>query len=262
MNWINALMNDYYTFLKEKTLVSTSNHSDWIEISTPFVGLFNDAVDIYVRKEGNKIILSDDGNTIRDLGLSGIEISRSSKRKEILNHILHNYGVEIRNNELIAEASERDFPQKKLNLVSSILETADMYYLAKHTVASVFREDVRAYLDEQEVIYTPYFISKGSTGLEFTFDFQIAYHHTEIVIKSFNSVNKMNLPHFLFTWEDIKKVREQQTQKKVFGLAVINDIDREVNEEFLTALESKGAQHILWSKRHEPDNIKKLKQVA
>jgi len=262
MNWINTLMDDYYSFLKEKTLVSTSNSSDWVEISTPFVGLFNDTVDIYAKKEGNRIILSDDGNTLRDLELSGLEISRSPKRKEILDRILINYGVRINNEELITEATERDFPQKKLNLISAISETADMYYLAKHTVASVFREDVKSYLDEQELIYTPYFISKGSTGLEFTFDFQIAYRNTEIVIKSFNSVNKMNLPHFLFTWDDIKKVREQQTQKDIIGLAVINDIDREVSDEYLSALDSKGAQYILWSQRHTPENIKKIKLVA
>ncbi len=262
MNWINALMEDYYAFLKEKTLVTVSNSSTWVEISTPFVGLFNDTVDIYAKKEGNKIILSDDGNTLRDLELSGLEITRSPKRKEILDRILINYGVRINNEELTTEATERDFPQKKLNLISAISETSDMYYLAKHTVASVFREDVKAYLDEQELIYTPYFISKGSTGLEFTFDFQIAYRNTEIVIKSFNSVNKMNLPHFLFTWDDIKKVREQQTQKEIIGLAVINDIDREVSDEYLSALDNKGAQYILWSQRHTPENINKLKLVA
>lgn len=262
MTWINTLMDDYYSFLKEKTLVTTNNSSDWVEISTPFVGLFNDTVDIYAKKEGNKIVLSDDGNTLRDLELSGLEITRSPKRKEILDRILINYGVRINNDELTTEATERDFPQKKLNLISAISETADMYYLAKHTVASVFREDVKAYLDEQELIYTPYFISKGSTGLEFTFDFQIAYKNTEIVIKSFNSVNKMNLPHFLFTWDDIKKVREQQTQKEIIGLAVINDIEREVSDEYLSALDNKGAQYILWSKRHSPENINKIKLVA
>lgn len=258
MSWVNPLMNDYYTFLKEKTLVTPSNNSDWVEISTPFVGLFNDTLDIYAKKEGSKIILSDDGNTLRDLELSGLEISRSPKRKEILDRILVNYGVRMYNDELITEASERDFPQKKLNLLSAISETADMYYLARHTVASVFREDVKAYLDEQELIYTPYFISKGSTGLEFTFDFQIAYRNTEIVIKSFNSINKMNLPQFLFTWDDIKKVREQQSGKKIMGLAIINDLDREINDEYLAALESKGAQHILWSQRHSPENRGKL----
>lgn len=262
MSWINSLMNDYYAFLKEKTLVTASNSSDWVEISTPFIGLFNDTVDIYAKKEGSRIILSDDGNTLRDLELSGLEISRSPKRKEILDRILINYGVRIDNDELTVEATEKDFPQKKLNLISAISETADMYYLARHTVASVFREDVKNYLDEQELIYTPYFISKGSTGLEFTFDFQIAYRNTEIVIKSFNSINKMNLPHFLFTWDDIKKVREQQTQKEIIGLAIINDIDREVSEEYLSALESKGAQHILWSQRHTPENVNKLKLAS
>lgn len=259
MNWINDLMDNYYSFLKEKTLITVNTASEWVEISTPFTGLFNDSLDIYARKDGNRIVLSDDGNTLRDLELSGLEISRSPKRKDILDRILINYGVKIFDEELRVDATEKDFPQKKLNLIAAISEVSDMYYLARHTVASVFREDVKSYLDEQELIYTPYFISKGSTGLEFTFDFQIAYKNSEIVIKSFNSINKMNLPHFLFTWEDIKKVREQQTQKDIIGLAIINDVDRDINDEYLSALDSKGAQHILWSERHAPDNIGKLK---
>lgn len=262
MNWINNLVDDYYTFLKEKTLITTSSTSDWVEISTPFVGLFNDTIDIYAKKEGNRIILSDDGNTLRDLELSGLEVSRSPKRKEILDRILINYGVRISNDELVTEATEKDFPQKKLNMISAISETSDMYYLARHTVASVFREDVKAYLDELELVYTPYFISKGSTGLDFTFDFQIAYRKTEIVIKSFNSVNKMNLSHFLFTWDDIRRVREQQTEKEIVGLAIINDVDRELNEEYLMALNNKGAESILWSQRHQRENTEKLKLAS
>src|SRR5689334_8874202 len=105
MNWIDSLMNDYYAFLKDKTLVSASNESEWVEISTPFIGLFNDTVDIYAKKQGSKIILSDDGNTLRDLELSGLEITRSPKRKEILDRILINYGVHINNNELTTEAT-------------------------------------------------------------------------------------------------------------------------------------------------------------
>jgi Domain of unknown function DUF1828/Domain of unknown function DUF1829 len=262
MNWINTLMDNYYSFLKEKTILSDDTGSEWVEISTPFTGLFNDTLDIFVKKQGKKIIFSDDGNTLSNLELSGMEISRSPKRKELLKRILINYGVKLINNELITEANEKDFPQKKLNLLSAISETNDLYFLARHTVASVFREDVKNYLDEQEFIYTPHFISKGSTGLEFTFDFQIAYKNTEIVIKSFNSINKMNLPHFLFTWDDIKKVRERQSEKKVVGLAVINDIDKTVNAEYTEALDNYGAEHILWSERHRPESIQKLKEAA
>jgi len=72
----------------------------------------------------------------------------------------------------------------------------------------------------------------------------------------------MNLPHFLFTWDYIKKVREKQIQKEIIGLAVINDMDREISDEYLSALDNKGAQYILCSQRHSPDNIQNLKQAV
>lgn len=261
-NWINELIGNYYNFLKQKTAVITETGSNWVVISTPFIGLFNDTLEIYIKKENNKILLSDDGVTLKNLELVGSVISRSPRRKDLLERILLTYGIQLHNDELLVEANESNFAQKKHNLISAISEINDMYMLAKHTVASVFKEDVRGFLDEQKIIYTPQFISKGSTGLEFTFDFQIAYRNTEIVLKSFNSLNKINIPNFLFSWGDIKDVREKITGKKVVGLAIINDDEKEIQEEYLTALQSKNADYILWSKRHTPENISKLKEVA
>lgn len=262
MNWIDPLLDEYYRFLKQKTLTKESPLSEWIEISTPFTDVFNDTIDIYAKRQNGKIILSDDGKTFRNLELSGVEISRSANRKTIMDKILLSYGVHLENRELIIEATETTFPQKKLNLLSAISEANDLYVVAKHTVSSLFREDVKAYLDEQEVVYTPYFISKGSTGLEFAFDFQIAYKQSEILIKAFNSVNKLNLPHFLFTWDDVKQVRERQSEKKVIGLAFINDIDKDIKGEYLEALQSKGSEYILWSDRNNPDAAKKINPAA
>lgn len=262
MKWIDQILDDYFRFLKQKTVVHELPSSGWTEISTPFVDVFNDSIDIYVKKSDSKIILSDDSKTLRNLELSGIDISRSMQRKEMLERILVNYGVKLENDELIIEATEANFPQKKLNLLAAISESNDLYVMAKHTVASLFREDVQNYLDEQEIVYTPYFISKGSTGLEFTFDFQIAYKQTELLIKAFNSVNKLNLPHFLFTWDDVRQVRERQTSKNVVGLAIINNEDREVKGEYLEALQSKGAKYILWKERNKPENTTLLRKTG
>ena len=260
--WINELIDKYYDFLKGRTAVVTETGTDWAVISTPFIGLFNDTLDVYAKKDNGKILLSDDGITIKNLDLIGSPISRSPKRKDLLEKILLNYGVQFQDNEFITEATEQNFPQKKHNLVSAISEINDMYMLAKHTIASIFKDDVRDYLDEQQIIYTPQFISKGSTGLEFTFDFQIAYRDKEIVIKSFNSMNKLNLPNFLFTWDDIKSIREKVTDKQVVGLAIINDEEKEIQEEYLDALKSKNADYILWTQRHTPENVNKLKMAA
>ncbi|MFZ5977994.1 MAG: DUF1828 domain-containing protein [Hydrotalea sp. AMD] len=261
-NWVNELIDKYYDFLKGRTSVITETGSNWAVISTPFIGLFNDTLEVYAKKDNGKILMSDDGVTIKNLDLIGSPISRSPKRKDLLERILLTYGIQLQDDELIVEATENNFAQKKHNLISAISEINDMYMMAKHTVASVFKEDVQGYLDEQQIIYTPQFISKGSTGLEFTFDFQIAYREKEIVLKSFNTLNKLNLPNFLFTWEDIKSVRERVTNKQVIGLAVINDEEKEIQEEYLDALRSKNADFILWSQRHTPENIGKLKIAA
>jgi hypothetical protein len=258
-NWVNELIDKYYDFLKGRTAVISETGSDWSVISTPFLGLFNDTLEIYAKKENEKILLSDDGVTLKNMELIGINISRSPKRKDLLERILLNYGIQIHDDEFIVEANENNFAQKKHNLISAISEINDMYMLAKHTIVSIFKEDVKTFLDEQQIIYTPQFISKGSTGLEFTFDFQIAYREKEIVLKSFNTLNKINLPNFLFSWEDIKTVREKITNKQVVALAVINDEEKDIQQEYLDALTSKNADFILWSQRHNPDNISKLK---
>jgi len=258
---INECVNNYFQFLKDRTLV-IEQKSGWTQIRTPFINVFNDTIDIYARKDKEKIFLSDDGETLRNLELAGVDISRSPKRNDFLNKILLNYGVSLNDNELIVESAEKEFPQKKFNLLSAITEANDLYALAKHTITSLFLEDVKEYFDEQELTYTPSFMSRGASGIEFTFDFQIAHKKTEILIKTFNSVNKLNLPQFLFTWDDVRQVREKQTAKHIEGLAFINDENKEIQPEFLSAIKTKGADFILWSERHFESNVNKLKKAA
>ena len=119
MNWIDDYLNEYYRFLKEKTVVNELPSSEWVEISTPFTDVFNDSIEIYVKRNNGKVVLSDDGKTLKNLELSGIEISRSAKRKEMLDRILLNFGINLNGNEFLTEATEQNFPQKKLNLISA-----------------------------------------------------------------------------------------------------------------------------------------------
>lgn len=258
MNWIEESIKEYYDWLRQKTTVTKDLQTGWSIIVTPFTGLFNDNIEIYARLDNGRVTLSDDGQTLSNLELAGASVLRSPKRKEWLEMIFMNYGITLVENELQVTGSEKEFNQKKHNLISAISEVADMAMMAKHTVSSIFKEDVRGYLDEQNVIYTPQFIAKGSTGIEFTFDFQIAGRQRELVIKSFNSLNKINVPNFLFGWEDIKTAREKISGKELKGLAIVNNQDKEIKQEYLDALLSKGAGYILWDNRYQPEMIGKL----
>jgi len=251
MNWAKNLVNDYYTWLKEKTFVQQDDSSEWALISTPFIGVFNDGIELYARKIDNKITLSDNGETLSNLSLLGIEFNnRSKKRLDLLHRILRNYGVGMVNGEFLVEASEKDFSQKKHNFLSALVEINDFQQISKHNVASIFKDDVTNYLDELDIIYTPDVIFKGATGLDFSFDFQIAGRKSEITIKAFNGINTLNLPGFLFSLDDIRASREKVTQKSLRPLAIINNIGKEPKAEYLDALKSKDADYILWSDRN------------
>ncbi|PWH84903.1 DUF1828 domain-containing protein [Brumimicrobium oceani] len=255
MNWVNTYVNDYYNWLKEKTYIQKDINTDWFVINTPFLGAFNDSIEIYARKTNNQLILSDNGETMTNLELQGLFIQGSKKRKDLLDTILLNYGVKIQHDELILESSLEKFSQSKHNLLSAIIEINDLYVLSKQNVSTVFKEDVRLFLDKKNIIYTPDFISKGHTGLEFNFDFQIAKIKSETVLKSFNTINKSNLSSFLFAWDDIKPVREKITKKEVKAIAIINDLDKEIKSEYIDALKSKNADIILWSERKSKNSL-------
>jgi hypothetical protein len=258
MSWINEHIADYYKWLKDRTVILSDENTGWALVNTPFVGLFNDHIELYAKKDHDLITLTDNGETFHNLDLSGVSIKRSAPRRDLVDTILLNYGVRAKGDELFVECNAGNFAQKKHNLLTAVLELNDLYVLSEPNVAYIFKEDVRQYLDEMNVIYTADFISKGTTGLEFTFDFQISKRDEEIVIKSFNSFNKTNLPVFLFSWEDIKPVRERASKKTVRAVAIVNDENKDVKSEFIDALNAKKAGSILWSQRYTDESRQKI----
>ena len=57
-------------------------------------------------------------------------------------------------------------------------------------------------------------------------------------------------------------MREKITGKELIGLAVINDEEKEIQQEYLDALKSENADYMLWTHRHSPNNIQKIKEAA
>ena len=70
-------------------------------------------------------------------------------------------------------ASPDNFALRKHNLVQAMLAVNDMFYLAVPMVASLFYEDVVAWLDLHDIRYTPKVKFTGKTGYDHLFDFVI-----------------------------------------------------------------------------------------
>lgn len=262
MNWIEEAITNYYQWLKSRTGYSTDEATGWSVINTPFLGMFNDSIDIYVKKEGDTIYLSDDGETLSGLAEMGINISRSPKRKDWVNSILQTYGLRLEKDELSTKATVASFPQAKHNMLSAILGIADLELTGSKNIVSMFQEEVKKYFDGLDLIYSPGFITRGSSGLESTFDFQIAGRTQETIIKTFNSLNMNNLPSFLFGWDDVRPTREALTGKHMVAVAIVDDTEKAPKDEYVAALQTKNAHYLPWSLKDSQANTAFLRGLS
>ncbi|QTA88977.1 DUF1829 domain-containing protein [Desulfonema magnum] len=256
------LLNSYYKWLKDNTVTEHDHETGWSLISTPFTGMFNDMIEVYIKVVGDRILFSDDGVTVNNLETIGINISKSPSRRRIFDSILVNFGVSFNGLELQADCVLKEFPKRKHLFLEALIGINDMFMLSKENVASVFKDDVEEYLIELGIIYTKDFKFAGVSGIDFNFDFLIAGRNTEKVLRAINYLNKTTLTTFLYAWDDIIITRKRVSKKDVSAIAVVNNEERNIKPEYLDALKIKKADYILWSERKSDENIQKLKEAA
>ena len=86
---------------------------------------------------------------------------------------LNGFGVKLNEEALEVHATAENFPLHKHNLIQAMLAVNDLFYLAKPVVESLFYEDVVAWLDANEIRYTPKVKFTGTSGYDHLFDFVI-----------------------------------------------------------------------------------------
>lgn len=252
---LKILIDDYYKWLRSQTHLIDDNETDWTAISTPYTGIFNDGIEIYCRRHNGNWTLTDGGDSLKLLEEVGVNISRSKKRKRILQRIINNYGINLNKDELTVEATDKNFIQKKHYLLQALLEVHELEQLAEHTVKSLFKEDVESYLDDQNILYTKDVKFTGFNGLDYHFDFQIPKRKKEYVLKAANSLQKNTISSFVYSWRNVKKLREKNISKEFDAALILNDIEYEPKSDLLEALQVEDVEIYYWS------NKERLKEV-
>ena len=243
---IQKLLDDYLAWLRDKTLLRQIDQ--WAEITTPYLDRHNDYIQIYARSSGNGYLLTDDGYTITDLEQSGCKL-QSPKRQELLKMTLNGFGVQLHDTALEVHTSIDNFALRKHNLVQAILAVNDMFFLAAPVVASLFYEDVVAWLDLHDVRYTPKVKFTGKSGYDHLFDFVIpkSRRRPERILQAINRPRRDTAQAVAFAWIDTKEVRPSDSRAYAF----LNDSEQSVPIEVLDALRNYDVQPILWSRRED-----------
>jgi len=244
MTEVQQLLNQYVAWLKDKT--SLRQVKDWVEITTPYLDRHNDYLQIYAKDHNGGLLLTDDSYTIGDLERSGCKLD-SPKRKKLLEITLNGFGVALNGTALEVHATRDSFALRKHNLVQAMLAVNDMFYLAAPMVTSLFYEDVVAWLDLNEVRYTPKVKFTGKSGYDHLFDFVIPKSRVqpERILRAVNRPSKDAAQSMVFAWLDTRDVRSPDSR----AYAVLNDSDRTVSPDVVDALRSYDVRPVFWSNR-------------
>jgi hypothetical protein len=243
---VQELMQSYVTWLQDQ---STLREIDgWVEITTPYLDRHNDCLQIYARPENGGFLLTDDAYTITDLETSGSPLD-TSKRKALLQLTLNGFGVQLSRDRpaLQIHASPDNFPLRKHSLIQAMLAVNDLFYLAQPTVASLFYEDVVAWLAEAEVRYLPTVSFTGTSGYLHRFDFGIpkSNKQPERILKAINFPSRNTTESLIHAWSDTRTSRPTDAR----AYALLNDGFHKIPSGVPEALNSYGITPVPWKQR-------------
>jgi len=243
---IQRLMEAYHAWLKDKSVLRQIDQ--WVEITTPYLDRHNDYVQIYAKRDNVGFLLTDDGHTIDDLEQNGCKLE-SLKRQELLRMTLNGFGVQLKDKALQVHTSPENFALRKHSLVQAMLAVNDMFYLAAPLVVSLFYEDVVAWLDLQDIRYTPKVKFTGKSGYDHLFDFVIpkSRRRPERIIQTITRPNRDTAQSVAFSWFDTKDVRSADS----CAYALLNDSEQSVSSSVLDALRSYDVRPVTWSDREK-----------
>lgn len=242
---VRALLDQYAQWVRDKSVLREVGDR-YVQITTPYLDRHNDYIQIYVRRDDGAFALTDGGETIQDLRASGCELE-TSKRKDLLIATLNGFGVRREGDALSVRATAQDFALRKHNLVQAILAVNDLFYLAVPVVASLFLEDVTAWLELHDIRYTPNVKFTGRSGYDHTFDFVVpaSRRAPERLLRAVNRPSRDLAEALAFSWVDTKDVRPAAS--KLY--AVLNDEARAPTASIVDALRNYDIVPVLWSQR-------------
>ena len=123
--------DNYLSFLEGRTHQKEISPGIY-RFTLPFLDRHNDQVEVYIKRNADDFTITDDGYTVADLELSGVNIFANEKRKRIYRQILQTYGIsESENHELYVTGNISELATKKHMIAQCMQEIGKLFFLAQ-----------------------------------------------------------------------------------------------------------------------------------
>jgi hypothetical protein len=249
------LAKDYLAWLRDR--LKTAQRGDVTVLSTPFLDVFHDGIQVYVEHHNGEIILHDNGDTLENLQCLGVKIEDSARRKTLIERATAGCAVRVAGGRLESTATVANLPQRAHFLLTAILRLNDLWMSHVPLTLTDFFEMVAEFLDQHGVSYTANVSIPGRT-VEHPIDIVIPLpKRAERLVKLVGRPSPQTAKLVSFTWLDLKETRPGAQR-----VVVLNDVRsadlleeeseesfRQVSDQTLSILHGYSDAIYRWSQR-------------
>lgn len=167
----DSLIRSYGKWLSDNTTYTQLD--EWYEVNVPLLDEDNDYTQFYVKPGKNSVTFSDDCATLRRLESHGMTVTES--RLAVLKDILNQFGIERNGDELTLTSDTADFADAKNRFLQAIIKVGDIVYAGQSHVQTYFADDIRMFLNANNIRYVEGAQFRGKSGLLCQYDFVLPF---------------------------------------------------------------------------------------
>jgi hypothetical protein len=143
---VESILSDFKARVCEQVSLQSEGEGRFLVV-TPFRFDDGDHFGIYLKRESDGWVLTDEANTLMHLSYQLDEQDiEAGNRAEIIASSLAGFSVENRGGELIIPVSEERFGDALFSFVQALSKVTDVSFLSRERIRSTFMEDFRAFL--------------------------------------------------------------------------------------------------------------------
>lgn len=237
----DAIKKSYIDFINQNTHVPKIK-GQITEVNTPFVNSTGEGISFDIITNQKSFTITDNGYTLWDMDLMGINLKRKSKRKDLFMSQIRYYGFELNDeNQIFKKTTKSELGQSIHDMTQLLISIYDLTYLSKANVYQQFFEDVKNYFNENtdKYIYLPAFNISGKSHLNHRFDYAFHKDKKTKLVKVYNKITKSQIESILASWLDTTEVRKfEYNDNEELRIIVSDEGYKDLSDDHMLALEA------------------------
>ena len=225
---------------------------EFIKVKTPFLYADGDVISVFVKEKKDSFVVTDLGEGTRWLTGHMISDFLSDKQNEIIENILHYFGISRYEGMLIIKISSREnISAAIINLSQAISKISDISFMFSGRTTTSFYDEVTAFLETENFIFERRKKYEGFSGRNRIVDFYIKTPQCNSLVYALTSPTKggMNQKSDTInsTWIDLDYLRENSSFKFI---SLIDDEYSQCSPHNIRLLHQSSLV-AFWSKKNE-----------